>query len=279
MIEHAGFQRADIAGKPLPGRRRHQIKARTRPPRPQIDDDHQAPDAALGILLGQPVDLAGDGRGDLLGDQAARIEREIAEQRRREQHEDRQIDQRQLERGGADEFAERGHVRLSRARAPNSLSEKSSSQNSSAARRPACRLAASARRNSTRRILPEIVFGSSANSMPAHPFERRQRRAAMPEDRQRGGAIRRVAGRERQKGLRHREPHRIGRRHDGRLGHRRMLDQRAFQLERADAVVGRFEHIVGAADIGQIAVVVDAGDIAGAIDARRDAPRTPPSSP
>ena len=111
MVEHAGLERADIAGEPLARRRRHQIKARSRTPRTQIDDDHQPPDAALGILLGQPVDLAVDGRGDLLGDQTPRIEREIAEQRRREQNEDREIDQRQLERRGADEFAERSHMR------------------------------------------------------------------------------------------------------------------------------------------------------------------------
>ena len=75
-----------------------------------------------------------------------------------------------------------------------------------------------------------------------------------------------MARRQRQKRLRHRKPHRVGRRHDGGFGHGRMLDQDAFELERADAIVGRFEDIVGAADIGQVAVVVDRSDVAGAID-------------
>ena len=40
----------------------------------------QAADAADAVLLGQPGDLGVDGLGDLLGDQAAGVEREIAEQ-------------------------------------------------------------------------------------------------------------------------------------------------------------------------------------------------------
>ena len=56
--------------------------------------------------------------------------------------------------------------------------------------------------------------------------------------------------------LGHREPHGIGARHHRRLGHRLVLDQRALQLERADAVVGRLEHVVGAADVGDVAVGV-----------------------
>ena len=101
MIEHAGLQRADIAGKPFAGRRGDEIKARSRPPRAQIDDDDQTSDAALSVLLAQPGDFGIDRRRDLLGDQSARIEREIAEQRKREDDEDQQINQRQLERRGA----------------------------------------------------------------------------------------------------------------------------------------------------------------------------------
>ena len=41
-----------------------------------------------------------------------------------------------------------------------------------------------------------------------------------------------------------------------------MLDQCAFQLERADAVVRGFEHVVAAADIGDVAVGVTGGDVA-----------------
>ena len=45
-----------------------------------------------------------------------------------------------------------------------------------------------------------------------------------------------------------------------------MLDQGAFELEWADPVIGRFENVVGAADIGQVAVFIDGGDIAGMIN-------------
>ena len=54
------------------------------------------------VLLGQPGDLGVDRLGDLLGDQPARVPGEIAEQEGRKQREHREIDQRQLERGGAD---------------------------------------------------------------------------------------------------------------------------------------------------------------------------------
>jgi hypothetical protein len=50
-------------------------------------------------LLGQAGDLGVDGVGDLLGDEAARVEREIAEQKDGKQREHGQIDQCQLERG------------------------------------------------------------------------------------------------------------------------------------------------------------------------------------
>ena len=38
------------------------------------------------------------------------------------------------------------------------------------------------------------------------------------------------------------------------LGHRRMLHQRALDLERADQVAGRLDHVVGAADEPEVAV-------------------------
>ena len=61
---------------------------------------------------------------------------------------------------------------------------------------------------------------------------------------------RRLVLRERDEGLRHREPHRVGARHDGDFGHGLVLDQHALELERADAIVRRLEHVVGAADEG-----------------------------
>ena len=135
-----------------------------------------------------------------------------------------------------------------------------------AARSPAARRSCFRARSSTRRILPEIVFGSSANSsrrtrLNGARCSRRWRKIA-----QRGVAVRRAwPPRQRDERLRHRQPQRVGRRHDRRFGHRRVLDQRAFQLERADPVVGGFEHVVGAADIGEIAVGVAHRHIAGAV--------------
>jgi hypothetical protein len=41
-----------------------------------------------------------------------------------------------------------------------------------------------------------------------------------------------------------------------------MLDEHAFQLERGNLIVGRLEHIVGAADVGDVTVGVAAGHVA-----------------
>src|SRR5579872_2906452 len=67
----------------------------------------------------------------------------------------------------ADPAARPGHQRNLRTLGHERISdsEKSSSQNSLGERVPAARSAASFRRSSTRRILPEMVLGSSANSM------------------------------------------------------------------------------------------------------------------
>src|SRR4051812_40236744 len=46
-----------------------------------------------------------------------------------------------------------------------------------------------------------------------------------------------------------------------------MLHQRALQLEWADPVVGALEHVVRAADVGDVAVLVSPGDVAGVIPA------------
>ena len=96
-------------------------------------------------------------------------------------------------------------------------------------------------------------------------LERRKARVQVLEDRERGFRRALDACRAQDIGLGDREPDRIGARHDGGLRHRLMLDQHAFELERADAVVGRLEHVVGAADEGEIAVVVDEHHVAAAI--------------
>jgi hypothetical protein len=44
-----------------------------------------------------------------------------------------------------------------------------------------------------------------------------------------------------------------------------VLDQHALQLERADPVLRRLEDVVGAADVGEVAVGIANGDVAGAV--------------
>jgi len=70
----------------------------------------------------------------------------------------------------------------------------------------------------------------------------------MAEDRERGVTIRSDAGGQADIRFGYGCLRRIGRRNDCRLGYRSVLDQRALQLEWADAVVGRLEHVVGLAD-------------------------------
>src|SRR6516164_4251746 len=79
-------------------------------------------------------------------------------------------------------------------------------------------------------------------------LEWRKTAVQMLEDRERG--LRRAfdAGRQQYIGLGDRKPDRIGARHDSGFPYGLMLQQHAFQLERADPVVGRLEDIVGAAD-------------------------------
>src|SRR5581483_10965476 len=97
------------AGERLSVRRRHQIQAGAGAARAAVDHKHQAGDAAETILIGKTADLGVDGVGDLLVDETARVERKIAEQKSGEERKNGQIDQRQLERGGAKKLTERRH--------------------------------------------------------------------------------------------------------------------------------------------------------------------------
>ena len=55
---------------------------------------------------------------------------------------------------------------------------------------------------------------------------------------------------------------------DGGLGHARMIDQRALDFHRADAVPGDVQHVVDAAEQPEVAVVVALGAVAGEVDVR-----------
>ena len=56
---------------------------------------------------------------------------------------------------------------------------------------------------------------------------------------------------------------------DRRFGDRRMVDERALDLHRADAVAGDVQHVVDAAEEPEVAVVVALGAVAGEVDAVR----------
>src|SRR4029453_12119982 len=55
----------------------------------------------------------------------------------------------------------------------------------------------------------------------------------------------------------------VGAGHHGRLGHRRVLEQGALDLERPDPVAGRDDHVVGPARVPDVAVLVLAGGVLG----------------
>ncbi|MFN8566072.1 MAG: hypothetical protein U0Z44_00830 [Kouleothrix sp.] len=63
----------------------------------------------------------------------------------------------------------------------------------------------------------------------------------------------------------------VGAGHHGGLGYGWMLDQCALDLERADAVAGAEDHIIGAAHEPEIAVLIDDRPVAGNIPITADA--------
>ena len=73
-------------------------------------------------------------------------------------------------------------------------------------------------------------------------------------------------------GLGHAETHLVGCRHDGGFTDGRVLDEHALEFERTDPVVTRFEDVVGATDVGDVAVLVAAGDVAGVVATTGEGP-------
>ena len=59
---------------------------------------------------------------------------------------------------------------------------------------------------------------------------------------------------------------------DAALGHGRVREERALHFDRADAVRGDLDDLVGAAAEPEVAVLVDVGRVAGVVDARDLAP-------
>src|SRR5262245_38259538 len=117
-LEYTGGQRADVAGKPLACGRREQIEIGIRAARTRIECKDQTAYAANIIFVLQRDDLGIDRLGDLLVDQPPRVPRKIDEHDRGKQHEDGQIDKRQLESGRAEELSERRHASACAGHAP-----------------------------------------------------------------------------------------------------------------------------------------------------------------
>ena len=66
---------------------------------------------------------------------------------------------------------------------------------------------------------------------------------------------------------------RIGLADDARLGDGRVLEQRALDLERADQVPGRLDHVIRPTDEPEVAITVALGQVAGQVPAVHEGPR------
>ena len=66
--------------------------------------------------------------------------------------------------------------------------------------------------------------------------------------------------------------HRIGATHDGRLGHRGMVDERGLDLDRADPVAGDLHDVVDATQQPEVAVRVDPAAVAREVHPREPSP-------
>ncbi len=126
--------------------------------------------------------------------------------------------------------------------------------------------------SSRRMILPLRVRGSvgrNAISFGATAAPRRLR--AWPSSSRRSSSVGLEPRLERDERLDHLADHRVGLADDAGLGHRRVLHQRALDLERADQVAGRLDHVVGAADEPEVAVGVAPREVAGQVPAAGEA--------
>ena len=123
-------------------------------------------------------------------------------------------------------------------------------------------------------ILPLRVFGRFArNSISRGATAGPSASRAWPSSSLRSALAGLEAGLQHDEGLHDLAGDRIGHADHAGLGDRRMLHQRALDLERADQVTGRLDHVVGAADEPEVAVGVAHREIAGQIPAVGEALR------
>jgi hypothetical protein len=106
---HARRERADIARDRDASRRRHEIEVGAGPQRAALDVEDQPVQTAAVVGVGDLADFRIDRGGDLLGDQAAGVPGEIADERGSKQRKQKQIKQRQPKRSGSDQFTECRH--------------------------------------------------------------------------------------------------------------------------------------------------------------------------
>ena len=119
LVKDAGRERADIAGEPLarsassPDKGSIRAGASAARPRRQAGESRRV----LYCSDSPPISASTVGH-DLLGDQTARIERKINQQKSREQRKHQEVNQRQAKRRGAEKFTERCHEPCTPPRAP-----------------------------------------------------------------------------------------------------------------------------------------------------------------
>src|SRR4029077_626792 len=118
LVDHAGAERADVAGDRLAAWRRKEIKTGARPQRAVFDDRGELAPISDRVLLGELGNFVVDRLGDLLGDQAPGVEREIDQQGGRIEGKNNEINERETERRRADELTERRHGSCPPRRAP-----------------------------------------------------------------------------------------------------------------------------------------------------------------
>src|SRR5580704_17479483 len=106
-------------------------------------------------------------------------------------------------------------------------------------------------------------LGQVGELNPADPLVGRDPLPAERHDRLRQLPRRLPVGGQQHVRLWHGQPEQVWRRDHRRLGYRLVLDQHALQLERRDAVVRCLEDIVGPADVGDVAIGIRGGHVAG----------------
>ena len=109
LVENAGRQAGDIAGKDAAGTVGDEIYAGAGPARSAVDGADQPADAADAVLRGQAGDLGIDRLDVLARQEYPGVVGDVADLEERKDREHQEIGGRKLERRGAKELTERRH--------------------------------------------------------------------------------------------------------------------------------------------------------------------------